>query len=79
MDDSLIHDAAGGFVRGIAANARTWLAAQRRRWQEVQRFRRELEYLMSLSERDLGDMGLTRHDLRESRRAGEFIRAADHE
>ena len=72
----LIAEADGVFAGLAAALGRTIRRAAER-WTAHQKFRRDLAYAMSLDDRMLADMGLTRHDLEATHRARRRIRAAD--
>jgi uncharacterized protein YjiS (DUF1127 family) len=84
MTDTLIQDRAaaaesGGAIAGLAQFISRWFVALRARWVEAERFRSELSFVSSLPDRELADMGFTRHDIAESRRLGRWVRAADEE
>lgn len=64
-------------VGGLMVRLRAALKRLAERWAAYSQFRRELDYALTFDDRMLEDMGLTRHDLRASRRAGRWIRAAD--
>lgn len=68
---------ADGFFAGIAAAVGGCLRTMGKRWQDAKRFRRELEFVMTLDDRMIADMGFTRHDIEASRRARRWIRSAD--
>jgi uncharacterized protein YjiS (DUF1127 family) len=70
MDDSVSLDTATRAGLGLSGSIRAWFGEAARRWAERRRFDREFMELMSATDRDLADIGLTRYDLRMSRRAG---------
>jgi uncharacterized protein YjiS (DUF1127 family) len=64
-------------IRGILGSVGAAFADFRSRWVAAARFREELAFISSLPDRELTDMGFTRHDVQESRRLGYWVRAAD--
>lgn len=70
-------DRSRGRVGGLMVPLRAALERIAGRWAAYSEFRRELDLATSLNDRLLADMGLTRDDIRASRRAGRWLRAAD--
>jgi uncharacterized protein YjiS (DUF1127 family) len=66
-----------GPIHGILGSVTSVLTEFRSRWVAAARFREELAFISSLPDRELTDMGFTRHDVQESRRLGYWVRAAD--
>jgi uncharacterized protein YjiS (DUF1127 family) len=68
-----------GVTSRLANAVRTTISSIHGRWRAAAQFRGELEFVASLPDRELADMGFTRHDVDRSRRLGYWVRAADEE
>lgn len=75
--DLIVHDGSAPAGTSAFGGIAGWFAGVRARWAAFTRFRRELEFISGLPDRELQDMGFTRFDVIESRRLGRWVRTAD--